>query len=365
MATVLDIAVLPGDGIGREVVPAAVRVIDRAAQLYGFTVDWHHYPWGSDHYLEHGRMMPEDGLAQLDRHDAIFFGAVGDPQVPDHVTLWGLLIPIRRAFRQYVNLRPCRLLPGLEGPLRSAGSAEIDLVVVRENNEGEYSEIGGRLYRDSDDEIAVQESVFTRRGVTRVLKYAFDLARSRRSDVVAITKSNGIVHTMPFWDQIFAEVAAEYPDVTARLMHADAMAAALVLHPQRFDVIVGSNLFGDVLSEIGAAVTGSIGIAPSANIDPSRAHPSLFEPIHGSAPDIAGTGKANPLGQIWSAVMMLEHLGQTAAAQGIMSAVEAVTADPANRTADLGGPLGTDAAADAIVAALRPADEVLREAVEA
>jgi tartrate dehydrogenase/decarboxylase/D-malate dehydrogenase len=300
-------------------------------------------------------MMPADGLRQLAGHEAILLGAVGQPDVPDHVSLWGLLIPIRRAFHQYVNLRPCRLLPGLTGPLRDAAADGVDLVVVRENSEGEYSEIGGRMYSGTDDEIAVQESVFSRRGVERVLRYAFELAATRRQDVVGATKSNGIVHTMPFWDEIFREVAAEYPRVSARLMHVDALAAALVLQPGRFDVVVASNLLGDILSEIGAAVTGSIGTAPSANIDPSGQHPSMFEPVHGSAPDIAGTGTANPLGQIWSAALMLDHLGEPAAARSIICAMEAVTAEPGSRTRDLGGDLGTDDVADMIVERLSPA----------
>ena len=346
-----DVAVIPGDGIGKEVVPAAIQVVDRAAELHGFEVRWTHYPWGCDHYLETGAMMPDDGLAQLGRHQAVLFGAVGHPDVPDHVSLWGLLIPMRRGFHQYVNLRPCKTLPGTTGPLRATDP--IDLVVVRENVEGEYSEIGGRIYSGTPEETAVQESVFTRRGVERILRYAFELARSRRGDLVAATKSNGIVHTMPFWDQLCREVAADYADVSWRLMHVDALAAAMVLQPQRFDVVVGSNLFGDVLSEIGAAVTGSIGTAPSANIDPTRAHPSLFEPIHGSAPDIAGTGVANPVGQIWSAVLMLEHLGEDAAASSVMAALEQVTADPELRTRDLGGRCGTQEVADAVTAALK------------
>ncbi|HET7357431.1 MAG TPA: tartrate dehydrogenase [Nocardioidaceae bacterium] len=346
-----DVAVIPGDGIGKEVVPAAIQVVDRAAELHGFEMSWTHYPWGCDHYLETGTMMPEDGLEQLGRHQAVFFGAVGHPDVPDHVSLWGLLIPMRRGFGQFVNLRPCKTLPGTSGPL--ARAAPIDLVVVRENVEGEYSEIGGRIYTGTAEEAAVQESVFTRRGVERILSYAFELARSRRGDLVAATKSNGIVHTMPFWDQICREVAEEYADVSWRLMHVDALAAGLVMQPERYDVVVGSNLFGDVLSEIGAAVTGSIGTAPSANIDPTREHPSLFEPIHGSAPDIAGTDVANPVGQIWSAVLMLEHLGETDAASSVMAALEQVTADPELRTRDLGGQCGTKEVADAVTAALK------------
>jgi tartrate dehydrogenase/decarboxylase/D-malate dehydrogenase len=295
-------------------------------------------------------MMDEDGLQRLTAFDAILLGAVGDPTVPDHVSLWGLLIPIRRTFAQYVNLRPIRLLPGIAGPLRSAKS--VDLVVVRENNEGEYSEIGGRLYPGTEDEVALQVAAFTRRGTERIVRYAFDTARTRGRRLASATKSNGIVHTMPFWDEVFAAVGLEYPDVETSEFHADALAAHLVLDPGRFDVIVASNLFGDVLSDLGAAVAGSIGIAPSANLNPERRFPSMFEPVHGSAPDIAGRGVANPIGQIWSAAMMLQWLELPAAAAALLAGIEAVVARGDVLTPDLGGTAGTAAVTRAIVEAV-------------
>jgi len=345
------IASIPADGIGVEVVEAARRVLDRAGELWAVELEWTELDWGSEHYQRNGAMMPPDGLDLLASHDAIFLGAVGWPGVPDHVTLWGLLIPIRRRFRQYVNLRPIRLLEGLEGPLRGFPPGQIDLVVVRENNEGEYSEVGGRLYRDTPDEFAVQESVFTRRGVERVMRYAFVLAGTRRGGLASATKSNGIIHTMPFWDQMLDELRAGYPHVETSQFHIDALAALFVLHPERLDVVVGSNLFGDILSDLGAAITGSIGIAPSANLNPEREHPSMFEPVHGSAPDIAGQGIANPIGQVWSGSMMLDHLGHPEAAAGILGAIEDVIAGGV-RTPDLGGTAGTAEVTEALVAAL-------------
>src|SRR5688572_19631643 len=297
-------------------------------------------------------MMPEDGLERLRQHDSIFLGAVGYPGVPDHVSLWGLLIPIRRSFEQYINLRPVKLFEGLRSPLADVGPQDIDLVVVRENNEGEYSEIGGRMYRGSPHEIAVQESVFTRRGVRRTIEFAFALAKGREGSVTSATKSNGIIHTMPFWDEIFDEVASENPDIEAGQYHIDALAAAFVLKPATLDVVVASNLFGDILSDLGAAVAGSIGIAPSANLNPEGEYPSMFEPVHGSAPDIAGQGIANPIGQIWSGAMMLEHLGEVEAARGIVTAIERVLAEPKLRTRDLGGPANTVACGTAIADAL-------------
>jgi len=296
-------------------------------------------------------MMPDDGLDQLAEHDAIFLGAVGNPGVADHVSLWGLLIPIRRRFRQHVNYRPIRLFPGIEGPLRDA-AADIDFVVVRENNEGEYSEIGGRIYHGLDEEIAIQESVFTRRGVRAVMEYAFGLAASRKGQLVSATKSNGIVHTMPFWDEIFAELAEAHGEVATSQYHIDALAAYFVQRPQTLDVVVASNLFGDILSDLGAAVAGSIGIAPSANLDPSRRNPSMFEPVHGSAPDIAGKGIANPVGQIWSGALMLEHLGERDAADAVMGAVARVFAESGPRTPDLGGTATTEEVTTAILARL-------------
>jgi tartrate dehydrogenase/decarboxylase/D-malate dehydrogenase len=344
------IAVIGGDGIGPEVMRAGLEVLERAAALHGFGFEWTQYDWSCEYWTRSGRMMPPDGLAQLRAHDAIFLGAVGHPGVPDHVSLWGLLIPIRRALSLYVNLRPIRLFRGVESPLRQVH--ELDLVIVRENVEGEYSQIGGRLYQGEPEEIAVQQSTFTRRGVERVQRYAFELARTRRGRVASATKSNGIIHTMPFWDEIFAECAREYPDVTTSQYHIDALAAAFVLHPERFDVVVGSNLFGDILSDLGAAVAGSIGIAPSANLDPTGRHPAMFEPVHGSAPDIAGQGIANPIGQIWSGAMLLEHLGHPDAAAEVVTAIERVLAETDVRTPDLGGRATTQQVTSAIVDAL-------------
>jgi tartrate dehydrogenase/decarboxylase/D-malate dehydrogenase len=286
--------------------------------------------------------MPEDGLEQLQARDAIFLGAVGAPGVPDHVSLWGLLIPIRRAFRQYVNLRPVRLLKGVRSPLADRSPAEIDMVIVRENNEGEYSEIGGRLYKDTDDELAVQQAVFTRKGTDRVMRYAFELARKRaRRHVTSATKSNGIIHSMPYWDERFAAMAQQYPDVKTAQYHIDILTAHFVQHPDWFDVVVGSNLFGDILSDLGPAIAGSIGLAPGGNINPEKEHPSMFEPVHGSAPDIAGKGIANPIAQIWTGAMLLDHLGHAQAAQAIVKAIETVVAEGKTVTRDLGGKAST------------------------
>jgi tartrate dehydrogenase/decarboxylase/D-malate dehydrogenase len=341
------IAAIPGDGIGRETVAAARRVLDVAADVAGFGLEFREFPWGCDHYLATGTMMADDGITLLSKCDAILLGAVGRPDVADHISLWGLLIPIRRSFDQYVSLRPARLLAGVESPL-SPTKAGIDVVIVRENTEGEYSEIGGRMFRGQPGEVAIQEAVFTRVGIERIARYAFELARSRSRRVASATKSNGIVHTMPFWDEVVSEVGSEYPDVELTRYHVDALAALLVLDPARFDVVLGSNLFGDILSDLTAALAGSIGIAPCGNLDPSRRHPSMFEPIHGSAPDIVGRGIANPLGQIWSAAMMLEHLGEVSAAAGIERAIEAVLA-AGIRTPDLGGSHGTDEVTDAVI----------------
>ncbi|BAL88146.1 putative 3-isopropylmalate dehydrogenase [Actinoplanes missouriensis 431] len=334
------IALIPGDGIGAEVLPPARALLDAAGRRHGVTFAYDTFDWSCRRYLAEGAMMPDDGLRQIRGHDAVLLGAVGWPGVPDHVSLWGLLIPIRRAFRQYVNLRPIKVLDGVPSPLRDATG--VDLVVVRENVEGEYSEIGGRLGRGTEDELAVQEAVFTRRGVTRVVEYAYTLAESRGNHVTSATKSNGIVHTMPFWDELVAEVAERHPGVRSDKEHIDALAAKLVLAPERFDVIVGSNLFGDILSDLAAAVAGSIGVAPAANLDPSREFPSMFEPVHGSAPDIAGRGTANPVGAMWSAAMMLDHLGHPEAAADLLAAVFGVLADGVS-TADLGGTADTAA----------------------
>ncbi len=353
------IALIPGDGIGREVTPAATAVLDAAGRRFGFSLAYEEHPWGCDHFAETGAMMPADGLDRLRPADAILLGAVGRPDVPDHVSLWGLLIPIRRAFRQYVNLRPVRLLPGVTSPLRDVQAADLDLVVVRENNEGEYSEIGGRLYAGTDDELAVQQSTFTRRGVERVIGFACDLAASRAGRLTSATKSNGIIHTMPFWDQVFAEQVAAHPGLDTDQLHIDALAAMVVLRPGRFDVIVASNLFGDILSDLVAAVAGSIGVAPSGNLNPERELPSMFEPVHGSAPDIAGQGIANPVGAMWSGAMLLDHLGEREGAAAVMAAVEAVMGGGV-LTRDLGGTATTEeftrAACDAVASGVpRPA----------
>lgn len=347
----VDVAVIGGDGIGPEVVGAGMRVMEAAAQAdHSLDLRFTELPWGCEYYLEHGRMMPEDGIETLRGFDEIYLGAVGWPTVPDHVSLWGLLLPIRRRFDQYVNLRPARLLRGVRSPLANPNG--LDVTVVRENTEGEYSDSGGRIYRDSPHEIAVQESIFTRRGVERIVRYAFEEARGRRGLLVGATKSNGISITMPFFDEIFNEIAGEYPAVTASLMHADALAARLVLHPAGFDVIVGSNLFGDLLSEITAAVSGAIGIAPSANLNPEGTFPSLFEPIHGSAPDIAGRGVANPSGAIWAAALMLEHAGHPQTGSRILTALED-TIESGTSTRDLGGTADTEEMTDAVVGRLR------------
>jgi tartrate dehydrogenase/decarboxylase / D-malate dehydrogenase len=335
------IAVIAGDGIGKEVVPEGIRVLEAAGQRYGFHCQWQAFDWSCDTYLKTGKMMPGDGLKQLRPFDAVFLGAVGHPSVPDHVSLWGLLIPIRRGFRQYVNLRPVRLLDGIETPLKRWKPGEIDFCIVRENNEGEYSQIGGRLYEGTEEEMAVQQAVFTRRGVDRVMKFAFALASKRKKHVTSATKSNGIIHTMPFWDERFHEMAAKYADVRTDQFHIDILTAHFVRHPDWFDVVVGSNLFGDILSDLGPAVVGSIGIAPSANLNPEKEYPSMFEPVHGSAPDIAGKGIANPIGQIWSGAMMLHHLGEAEAADAVENAIAEVLARRQIRTPDIGGKSST------------------------
>jgi tartrate dehydrogenase/decarboxylase / D-malate dehydrogenase len=348
---VVEIGVIGGDGIGPEVVRAGMQVLEAAAKddpslELGFT----EFPWGCEYYLEHGRMMPEDGLDTLAAFDEIYLGAVGWPTVPDHLSLWGLLLPIRRTFDQYVNLRPARLLRGVKSPLAEPNN--LDITVVRENTEGEYSDSGGRVYRGTPHEIAVQESIFTRRGVERIVRYAFEEAKARRGLLVGATKSNGISVTMPFFDEIFREISSDYPDVEASLMHADALAARLVLAPHSFDVVVGSNLFGDLLSEVTAAIAGAIGIAPSANLNPEGTYPSLFEPIHGSAPDIAGQGAANPSGAIWAGAMLLDHAGFPEAGARILAALEE-SLQSGTKTSDLGGTATTDEMADAVVQRLR------------
>ncbi|MBM3644722.1 MAG: tartrate dehydrogenase [Alphaproteobacteria bacterium] len=331
------IALIPGDGIGREVLPEGVLVLEAAARRFGFQLEMTEFDWSCDRLLKTGKMMPDDGMATLRGFDSIFLGAVGWPGVPDHVSLWGLLIPIRREFDEYVNLRPVRLFEGVPTPLANRKPGEIDFWVVRENTEGEYSELGGRMFRGTDQEFAVQEAVFTRKGVDRVLKFAFDFARTTKKHVTSATKSNGIIHTMPFWDERFAEMKARYPDVRADQYHIDILTAHFVRNPDWFDVVVGSNLFGDILSDLGPALTGSIGVAPSGNINPERVYPSMFEPVHGSAPDIAGKGIANPIGQIWSGAMMVRHLGHPDAAAAIERAIAASLVEGGPRTRDLGG----------------------------
>jgi tartrate dehydrogenase/decarboxylase / D-malate dehydrogenase len=349
------IAVIPGDGIGVEVMPEGVRVLEAAAKRHGFKLqlDWFDFS-SCDYYLQHGRMMPEDWKDQIGSHDAIFFGAVGWPdKVPDHISLWGSLVPMRREFDQYVNLRPVRLMPGVPCPLADKTPGDIDFWVVRENTEGEYSSIGGRMFGGTSREFVLQETVMTRHGVDRILKFAFDLAQSRpKKHLTSATKSNGISITMPYWDERVAEMAKAYPDVTWDQYHIDILTARFVLSPERFDVVVASNLFGDILSDLGPACTGTIGIAPAGNLNPECDFPSLFEPVHGSAPDIAGQGIANPIGQIWSGAMMLEHLGEPEAASGILASIERVLAEKALRTRDLGGTADTEACGKAVAEAL-------------
>ncbi len=346
------IAVIEGDGIGREVVPEGLRVLEAVGRKFDLDFSWTHFDWGCETYTRTGRMMPADGLDQLRAFDSIYLGAVGYPGVPDHISLWGLLIPIRRAFQQYVNLRPVRLLEGIESPLKNHRAGGIDFCIVRENNEGEYSEVGGRMYRDTDAELAIQENIFTRRGCDRVMRYAFELAQTRHRHVTSATKSNGIVFTMPFWDERFAAMRQQFLDCKTDQYHIDILAAHFVSHPEWFDVVVGSNLFGDILSDLGAAVVGSIGIAPSANLNPEREFPSMFEPVHGSAPDIAGKGIANPIAQIWSGAMMLDHLHEPEAARVVEQAFSSILATRGPRTPDLGGKASTREVGEAIAAAI-------------
>ena len=346
------IATIPGDGIGNEVVPEGIRVLEAAGRKFGIGFAWDEKPWSCAYYAKHGRMMPEDGLAQIRHHDAIFLGAVGYPGVPDHVSLWGLLVPIRREFQQYVNLRPVRLMPGVHSPLAGRKPGDIDFWVVRENNEGEYSSMGGRMFGGTPEEFVTQLSVFSRKGTDRIMRYAFELAKTRRrKHVTSATKSNGIAITMPYWDERFKAISAEYPEVQTSQFHIDILTAHFVQHPDWFDVVVGSNLFGDILSDLGPACTGTIGIAPGANINPEREFPSMFEPVHGSAPDIAGKGIANPIGQIWCGAMMLQHLGYPQAHDAILAAIEQVTAN-GPRTPDMGGAANTADVGHAVAAAL-------------
>jgi tartrate dehydrogenase/decarboxylase / D-malate dehydrogenase len=348
MTRTFSAAVIAGDGIGQEVIPPAVEAVNACGRRFGFTPDWAYYDWGSARYESTGRLMPEDGLDRLRGHDAILFGAVGTPGIPDTTTLWGLLIPIRRGFDQYINLRPVRHIPGMPSPLSNPEG--IDIVVVRENVEGEYSDVGGRR-GTGDEEYAVQEARFTHRGVTRVAAYAAELASRRSGRLTSATKSNGILHTMPFWDEHVASAVSRYPGVQLRPVLIDALAAEVVRRPQELDVIVASNLFGDILSDLTAAVVGSLGIAASANLNPERLFPSLFEPVHGSAPDIAGAGVANPIATIYAAAMMLDHLGEAEAASCLTATADAVLRD-GPRTPDLGGRANTRDVADAVLARL-------------
>lgn len=347
------IAVIAGDGIGKEVMPEGQRVLDAAAAKYGFSLAYDELPWSCDYYVKHGSMMPEDGMAQIRHHDAVYLGAVGLPDmVPDHISLWGLLIKIRREFDQYANIRPVRLMPGVACPLANRKVGDIDFIIVRENSEGEYSSAGGRMYEGTEREIAVQESVFSRHGTDRIMRYAFDLAMKReKRHLTSATKSNGISITMPFWDERFRAMAANYPGIKADQYHIDILTAHFVRFPDRFDVVVGSNLFGDILSDLGPACTGTIAIAPSANLNPERAYPSMFEPVHGSAPDIYGRNIANPIGMIWSGAMMLDHLGHKDAADAIVRAIELVL-EEGPKTADLGGKASTQDLGKAIAEAL-------------
>ncbi len=347
----LKIAVIPGDGIGKEVVPVAMKVLDTAAEVHGgIKFEFDVFPWSCDYYKEHGKMMPDDGMDILKDHHAIFLGAIGNPAiVPDHVSLWGILIRIRREFEQSVNIRPAKFFKGLKSPL--ANPKDFDLVVVRENSEGEYSEAGGRIHR-GQDEIVIQNAVFTRKGTERAMRYAFELARKRRGHVTSATKSNGIVHSMTFWDEVFNRVRTEYPDVKTASCHIDALAAFFVTKPEMFDVVVASNLFGDILTDIGGAIMGSIGVAPSANINLEGKYPSMFEPVHGSAPDIYGKGIANPIGQIWSAKMMLDHFGEHELGQKLLDVIEEVT-NEGIKTPDIGGSSSTYEVGEAICSRLR------------
>jgi tartrate dehydrogenase/decarboxylase/D-malate dehydrogenase len=346
------IAVIAGDGIGTEVIPAGMCVLRAAAARHGFALEFVAFPWGCDYYLETGRMMPADGLDTLRGFDAIYLGAIGAPRVPDHVSVWELILPIRQRFGQYVNLRPVRLLPGIESPLAHRTAADIEMICIRENSEGEYAGVGGRVHGGTPDEIVQQTGVFTRRGIVRIVRYAFEVAQSRpRKRLASATKSNALQHSMVFWDEVVAEVAAGFPDVELRKYHVDALAARMITHPQTLDVIVASNLFGDILTDIGSAISGSMGVAPGANINPERSAPSMFEPIHGSAPDIAGKGIANPIGAIWAGAMMLEHLGEREAHDSILRAISEALSEGV-KTRDLDGAADTQCMTEAVLRAI-------------
>ncbi|WP_430906053.1 tartrate dehydrogenase [Maribacter sp. 2-571] len=348
-----QIATVPGDGIGNEVIPASLKVLDAVGASCGFQMNYTNHDFSCEHYKKTGAMMPADGLERLRDSDGIFLGAVGYPGVPDHVSLWGLLVPIRRTFQQYINLRPVRLLKGVDSPLKNPG--DVDFYIVRENTEGEYSSIGGRLNEGTEHEMVVQESVFTRRGVDRVMKYAYTLAAKRNKKLASATKSNGIVHTMPFWDERFREVGKAYPEVEQSQFHIDILSAHFVGRPSTFDVVVASNLFGDILSDLGPAIAGGMGIAPGANLNPEKEYPSMFEPVHGSAPDIAGKNLANPIACFWTGAMMLDHLGETEGALLILNAIEALTSEGKVLTRDLGGNASTQEVTEEVVAWIKKA----------
>ena len=345
-----SIAAIPGDGIGTEVISAGVEVLQALARRdgsFGFKVD--HFDWGGEYYKKHGRMMPENGREQIGKHDAILFGSAGHPDIPDHITLWGLRLAICQPFDQYANVRPTRVLPGITSPLRNVNGGELDWVIVRENSEGEYAGVGGRAHQGSPLEVATDVAMFTRAGVERIMRFAFKLARSRpRKLLTVVTKSNAQRHAMVMWDEIAVAVAKEFPDVTWDKMLVDAMTMRMVTKPQSIDTVVATNLHADILSDLAAALAGSLGIAPTGNIDPERRYPSMFEPIHGSAFDIMGKGLANPVGTFWSCVMLLQHIGEDAAAARLMAAIEAVTADATLHTRDLGGTATTEAVTAAV-----------------
>jgi tartrate dehydrogenase/decarboxylase / D-malate dehydrogenase len=343
-----NVALIPGDGIGTDVIDEGMRVVRAAAAAFGFAITAESFPWSCAYYLEHGQMMPADGLDTLRDFDAIYLGAVGWPAVPDHISLWELLLPIRKTFEQYANVRPVRLFPGLKGPLRDKTSEDINFVCVRENTEGEYSGLGGRAHVGTPYEIALQTDLFTRTGVERVMRFAYELAQRRNKKLTSATKSNASRYSMVFWDEVFAELAADYPDVETEKWHVDALAARFVTRPESFDVIVASNLFGDILTDLGGAIQGSLGTAASANLSPEKVGPSMFEPVHGSAPDIAGRGIANPIGAIWAGAMMLEHLGEAEAGAAVVQAIERLTSDGTILTPDLGGTASTGAMGEAI-----------------
>jgi tartrate dehydrogenase/decarboxylase/D-malate dehydrogenase len=348
------IAVIAGDGIGKEVIPAGIQVLSMAGEQDGFRCDFTQIPWGCDYYLQSGRMMDPDGVSQLLTYDAIYLGAIGDPRVADHISARELILPLRQRLGQYVNLRPMRLLPGISSPLANRGAADIDMICVRENSEGEYCGIGGRLHVGTADELAEQTGIFTRRGIERIARYAFRLAAARpRKMLASATKSNALQHAMVLWDEVVADVAKEFPQVELRKYHVDALCARMVTHPQTLDVIVASNLFGDILTDIGSAISGSLGVAPGGNINPEKTTPSMFEPIHGSAPDIAGKGIANPIAAIWAGAMMLDHLGERRAHDRILAAIEGVLSDERVKTPDLGGRATTVDMTRAIAAAMQ------------